>query len=410
MTSSYHQCLLQRISGPGCRRSTGPLRTGGSKFITIKSGKSSLSGPLGARLKLLMDKPPLVTTTNSSKSFNSELFSCVWILVKKFKMPNMTLVMSIINFLRDEARKEGNPDTKESLEVAVQCLQTAYDIDPKSPSLAQYNIPLSLADIFTSAFPSIEEEVDEKVDTTASKEPLNKAEIMKNLGNNLMRNNQYSEAVRYYTAAIEIDGSNAVYYCNRAAAYSKLSDFASAILDCEKAVEIDPKYAKAFGRMGLAYTSLDQFELAIRAFKAALEIEPSNESYQSNMKIALERKASSGLTGLSSVDWHTLFSNPAFRSMASTIMQDPSIINAFSARMSTSLGQAAAASNMGTSENASSPSADSEAVGNRSLEMLLEAGQYLAQQMQAANPDLVAQFRTTSYRTPPNEENKDSPK
>ncbi|GFY47147.1 small glutamine-rich tetratricopeptide repeat-containing protein beta [Trichonephila inaurata madagascariensis] len=324
-------------------------------------------------------------------------------------MPNMTLVMSIINFLKDEARKEGNLDTKESLEVAVQCLQTAYDIDPKSPTLAQYNIPLSLADIFTSAFPPTEEEVDEKGDTTASKEPLNKAEIMKNLGNNLMRSNQYSEAIRYYTAAIEIDGSNAVYFCNRAAAHSKLNDFANAILDCEKAVEIDPKYAKAFGRMGLAYTSLDQFELAIRAFKAALEIEPDNESYHSNMKIAYERKASSGLTGLNSVDWQTLFSNPAFRNMASTIMQDPSIINALSARMSSSLSQAAAASNRDTSET-SSPSADSDAAGNRSLDMLLEAGQYLAQQMQAANPDLVAQFRTTPYGTPPNEENKDSPK
>ncbi|GFQ85359.1 small glutamine-rich tetratricopeptide repeat-containing protein beta [Trichonephila clavata] len=328
-------------------------------------------------------------------SFKSKLFSCVWIPIKKFKMPNMTLVMSIINFLKDEARKEGNPDTKESLEVAVQCLQTAYDIDPKSRTLAQYNIPLSLAEIFTSAFPSTEEE----------------AEIMKNLGNNLMRSNQYSEAIRYYTAAIEIDGSNAVYFCNRAAAHSKLNDFANAIMDCERAVGIDPKYAKAYGRMGLAYTSLDQFELAIKSFKAALEIEPGNESYQSNLKIALERKASSGLSGLSSIDWHTLFSNPAFRNMASTIMQDPSIINALSARMTSSLSQAAAASNMGTSENAtSSPPADSDAMGNRSLEMLLEAGQYLAQQMQAANPDLVAQFRTSSYRTPPNEENKDSPK
>lgn len=322
----------------------------------------------------------------------------------------MTLVMSIINFLKDEARKEENADTKESLEVAVQCLQTAYDIDPKSPTLAEYNIPLSLADIFTSAFPPAEEEVDEKGDS--AKEPLNKAEIMKNLGNNLMRSNQYSEAIRYYTAAIEIDGSNAVYYCNRAAAYSKLNDFGNAIVDCEKAVEIDPRYAKAYGRMGLAYTSLDQNELAIKAFKIALEIEPNNESYQSNMKIALERKASSGLAGLSSIDWHTLFSNPAFRNMASTIMQDPNIINALSAGMSSSLNQAAASSNMSTSENTSPPPPppDSGPMGNRSLEMLLEAGQYLAQQMQAANPDLVAQFRTTTYRNPSDEENKDSSK
>ncbi|GFT88460.1 small glutamine-rich tetratricopeptide repeat-containing protein beta [Nephila pilipes] len=368
-------------------------------------------------IELLSETTPITLNPIPSSSmivfFNrksSNFFSCFPILKKKknFKMPNMTLVMSIINFLKEEARKEANPDTKESLEVAVQCLQTAYDIDPKCPSLAQYNLPLSLADIFSCAFPPAEEEIDEKGES--SKEPLNKAEIMKNLGNNLMRSNQYSEAIRYYTAAVEIDGSNAVYYCNRAAAYSKLNDFSNAIKDCEKAVEIDPRYAKAYGRMGLAYTSLDQNDLAIKAFKQALEIDPSNESYQSNLKIALERKASSGLAGLNSIDWHTLFSNPAFRNMASTIMQDPSIINALSAGMSSSLNQAAAASSMGTSESTPPPPPDSAAMGNRSLEMLLEAGQYLAQQMQAANPDLVDQFRTTSFRPPPDEENKDSSK
>ncbi|CAL1291974.1 unnamed protein product [Larinioides sclopetarius] len=338
-------------------------------------------------------------------------------------MPNMTLVMSIINFLKDEAEKETNPDTKESLEVAVQCLQTAYDIDPKNPQLAQYVLPNSLEDIFASALPPAhtEEEVDDK---GATKEPMNKAEIMKNLGNNLMRSNQYSEAVRYYTAAIEIDGSNAVYYCNRAAAYSKLNDFQSAIKDCQKAVEIDPKYAKAYGRMGLAYTSLEQNDLAIKAFKQALEIEPNNESYQSNLKIAMEKKdkpnnPAAGLAGLSSVDWHTLFSNPAFRNMASTIMQDPNIISALSAGMSSSLNQPTPTpaptptpTVNPTAPEPTNPSSSSIPGGNRSLDMLLEAGQYLAAQMQAANPDLVEQFRQSTFRNinPSNQENKDSAK
>jgi len=34
-------------------------------------------------------------------------------------------------------------------------------------------------------------------------------------GNELMRQDQYSAAVEAYTRAIQIDGSNAVYYCNR---------------------------------------------------------------------------------------------------------------------------------------------------------------------------------------------------
>lgn len=36
----------------------------------------------------------------------------------------------------------------------------------------------------------------------------------------------------------------------RAAAYSKLGNYAGAVRDCERAIGIDPKYSKAYGRMG----------------------------------------------------------------------------------------------------------------------------------------------------------------
>ena len=65
-----------------------------------------------------------------------------------------------------------------------------------------------------------------------------------------MKNERYREAVECYTKAISIDCNNAVYYSNRAAAYSKLDDHTRAIQDCEKAVSIDPTYSKAYGRMG----------------------------------------------------------------------------------------------------------------------------------------------------------------
>lgn len=35
------------------------------------------------------------------------------------------------------------------------------------------------------------------------------------LGNNLMKTNQFAEAVKYYTAAIDLDNQNAIYYGNR---------------------------------------------------------------------------------------------------------------------------------------------------------------------------------------------------
>lgn len=38
--------------------------------------------------------------------------------------------------------------------------------------------------------------------------------------------------------------------CCRAAAYSKLGNYAGAVQDCEQAIRIDPNYSKAYGRMG----------------------------------------------------------------------------------------------------------------------------------------------------------------
>lgn len=314
-------------------------------------------------------------------------------------MPNLKLIRAVISYLKQEKEKpDVSPDTKESLDVAVQCLQTAYDIDPRDN--VDDAIPFSIEEIFQSACLSLEGE--------SQAEKLRKAEMMKNLGNNLMKTNQFADAVKFYSDAIDLDNQNAIYYGNRAAAYSKLNDFPNAIKDCEKAIEIDPKYAKAFGRMGLAYASLEQHEDAIKAFKKAVELDPTNESYQSNLKIAQEKKdkpptnSVGGLPGLSSVDWQTLFTNPAFRNMAVSLMQDQNILNALSASMTSSLNQNPSPS--GSAEASSGP------LPNNPRDMLFEVGQYLATQMQAANPDFVEQFRQTTSRAfnRQNQDNRDS--
>uniref|UniRef100_A0A8C5TT96 Small glutamine rich tetratricopeptide repeat containing beta n=1 Tax=Malurus cyaneus samueli TaxID=2593467 RepID=A0A8C5TT96_9PASS len=119
--------------------------------------------------------------------------------------------------------------------------------------------------------------------------------------------------------AIELDPNNAVYYCNRAAAQSKLNNFREAIKDCESAIAIDPKYSKAYGRMGLALTSVNKYEEAVTSYQKALDLDPENDSYKSNLKIAeqkLRDVSSPTGTGLS-FDMASLINNPAFISMVS---------------------------------------------------------------------------------------------
>jgi len=65
------------------------------------------------------------------------------------------------------------------------------------------------------------------------------AEQLKTHGNQKMVSGQYQEAVNYYTKAIELDSKSAIYYANRAAAYTHLKEYQKAIADCEASLKID---------------------------------------------------------------------------------------------------------------------------------------------------------------------------
>lgn len=53
-----------------------------------------------------------------------------------------------------------------------------------------------------------------------------------------------------YSKAIELNNTNAIYYSNRAAAYSHIGQHHKAIEDCKRAIVIDPLYVKAYSRLG----------------------------------------------------------------------------------------------------------------------------------------------------------------
>jgi hypothetical protein len=77
---------------------------------------------------------------------------------------------------------------------------------------------------------------------------------------------RFSDAVRLYSEAIELNPLDATYWCNRAAARTKLEEYGFALADaCKsldvsidyvltyhattaKAIEVEPKYAKAYYR------------------------------------------------------------------------------------------------------------------------------------------------------------------
>ena len=61
---------------------------------------------------------------------------------------------------------------------------------------------------------------------------------------------KHDAAIESYTKAIALDPTNAVYFSNRAAAYSSKGDHAAAVEDGKRAIEVDPSFAKAYSRLG----------------------------------------------------------------------------------------------------------------------------------------------------------------
>ncbi|PNY07019.1 amidase 1-like protein, partial [Trifolium pratense] len=96
-------------------------------------------------------------------------------------------------------------------------------------------------------------------------------------GNAAFKEKQWDKAITHYTDAIELNGTNATYYCNRAAALLKLGCFQLAEEDCSKAILHDKKNVKAYLRRGTARVSLLRYKEALEDFKHALVLEPQNK-------------------------------------------------------------------------------------------------------------------------------------
>ncbi|KAI5930911.1 Small glutamine-rich tetratricopeptide repeat-containing protein alpha [Manis javanica] len=237
------------------------------------------------------------------------------------------LAYAIIRFLHDQLRHGGlSSDAQESLEVAIQCLETAFGVTVEDSDLA---LPQTLPEIFEAAATGKETPRDLRnpEPSPPSEEDSAEAERLKTEGNEQMKVENFEAAVHFYGKAIELNPANAVYYCNRAAAYSKLGNYAGAVQDCERAICIDPSYSKAYGRMGLALSSLNRHAEAVAHYKKALELDPSNETYKSNLQIAelKLREMPSPTGGVGSLDIAGLLNNPGFMSMASNLMNNPQV-------------------------------------------------------------------------------------
>lgn len=293
------------------------------------------------------------------------------------------LVQSILNFLHNEISDGNlNDEKKESVEVAIQCLETAFDLDRNSSQ----NYSAKKVDLLSL--------IDVPEQSEVTEEQKKKAEDFKNKGNVHMKNSEFQEAVTEYSNAIKLNSNNAVYFCNRAAAYSKLDQHSAAIEDCKTAIALDPSYGKAYGRLGIAYSNLNKYEEARAAYENALKYDPGNAMYETNLKLAEERVISHSGNAIPSeqnpIDISQFINNPALINMATQMLGDSNFRNLMSGIMNTNQS------------------------GDPNLDALFQAGQTLASRMQSADPNFVENLRRSldpqDGSNPGNDNSREQPK
>ncbi|KAJ7102357.1 putative stress-induced protein STI1 [Mycena belliarum] len=212
------------------------------------------------------------------------------------------LVLSIIDFLKDSL-DDIKADDKEGIEVAIQCIGEAFGVDPADEQqVARLSVkPATLPTIFDVFLKTREKVANNNTaqasssastssqPKTTSAEDKAQAEKFKQTGNTQMSSKQYDQAIESYTQAIALDPTSAIYYSNRAAAYSSKGDHLSAVGDAEQAIAVDPKFVKAYHRLGHAQYSLTDFRAAADAFERGLKLDPTNAGLKSGLENANAR-------------------------------------------------------------------------------------------------------------------------
>ncbi|KAF0990486.1 hypothetical protein HZS_8177 [Henneguya salminicola] len=151
------------------------------------------------------------------------------------------------------------------------------------------------------------------------------AEEFKSLGNDCVKNQNYSQAIEHYTKAIEICPTNYTYYSNRAAAYASIGKHEESLSDAKKTIELSPTWAKGYSRLGTALEYLGKQTDAIEAYKKGLEYDPNNAQLSNalnNLETNMTQDDDSK-NFLNNANFAELLKDPEFLRKMSTFKDNP---------------------------------------------------------------------------------------
>uniref|UniRef100_A0AAQ4NYH4 Serine/threonine-protein phosphatase n=1 Tax=Gasterosteus aculeatus aculeatus TaxID=481459 RepID=A0AAQ4NYH4_GASAC len=121
----------------------------------------------------------------------------------------------------------------------------------------------------------------------------NDAELLKEKANTYFKEKDYDNAIKYYSEALEVNPTNAVYYSNRSLAYLRTECYGYALADATKALEIDKNYIKGYYRRATSNMALGKFKAALKDYETVVKVRPNDKDarmkYQECNKIVKQK-------------------------------------------------------------------------------------------------------------------------
>lgn len=102
-------------------------------------------------------------------------------------------------------------------------------------------------------------------------------------GNAAFAKGDFETGAREFSAAIDADPTDHVFWSNRSACYASLNRHAEALADANKCVEIKPDWAKGYSRQGTALHGLRRLEEAKAAYEKGLTYDAANAQLQESL-------------------------------------------------------------------------------------------------------------------------------
>lgn len=132
-----------------------------------------------------------------------------------------------------------------------------------------------------AAAAAIAADVPVEVDTRSGR-----AETRKEKGNEAFKEGNYSQAVVFYTQALDLVPEHHVALANRSACFLKLGEHERALSDAEACVAANAEFVKGHFRKGLSLHALGRFGEAVGALEKAERLDPKNKQVVEALRMA----------------------------------------------------------------------------------------------------------------------------